>query len=76
MKLIKGTFINNTLMVLLVSSLCWSRIAARNDNVLLTSSNADKVLSRGFVDLDVSVADMMFVSPESHVSVGNTFKQN
>ena len=41
----------------------------------LTSSHVDEVLPRGFVHLDVSVANVMLVSPERHVPVGDSLKQ-
>ena len=42
----------------------------------LTSSHVDEVLPRGFVHLDVSVANVMLVSPERHVPVGDSLKQH
>ena len=42
---------------------------------IVTSSHVDEVLPRGFVHLDVSVANVMLVSPERHVPVGDSLKQ-
>ena len=42
----------------------------------LTSRYADEVLPGGFVHLDVSVPDVVLVSPESHVPVSNTLQQH
>lgn len=43
---------------------------------ILTSSYVNEVLSSGFVHLDVSVADVMLVPPESHITMRNVLKQH
>ena len=49
---------------------------ARKDKKILTASHTDEIFPSCFVDFDVAVANVVFVSPQGHVAVRSRLKEH